>query len=474
MYRKGLVAKNSFWLLSSEAVGRGIKFALLVYAARVLGSSGFGVFSFAFAFVTLFVLLADLGVGSIVTRDFARDPDKEKQFSGIFTLKLLLAAAAFLVVLVSSFFATADPQVRHIIWLLTGFVLMNNVTDVMFAVFRARQRMRAEALAKVGQVITVSGLGFIMLYLLPSPFSLSVAYFIGGIVMLVIFLSVFAVFLRPVSFSWDPALWKQVLRESWPLGFVALFVGIYNSIDSVMLGFLGLFDQVGWYNAAYRVINLSIVPMVILSQAFYAPLSAAYGKSVQSLGRVLRDYFCLGFLLALPVAAGGIMVAGQLIEFVYGQEFLPAATAFRILLISVFFILLMSPLSHVLIVIGKQRLNFFVTMFGALFNIIINLYFIPRYGMNGAAFTTALTVGLLAVIYFIIVVKNIGIGFLGRHAFRCATGGVVAVTVMTATLLSVQSLHLPVLVSILVSGMVYVGVLFLLRLGWNRFNKVIA
>ena len=49
---KQTILKNTFWLVSAEAVTGLLRLVLLIYAARILGATEYGKFTFAFSFVS--------------------------------------------------------------------------------------------------------------------------------------------------------------------------------------------------------------------------------------------------------------------------------------------------------------------------------------------------------------------------------------------------------------------------------------
>ena len=71
------IVKNTFWLALGEGIGRILTAALLIYVARVLGAEEYGMFTFAFAFVSLLVIFADFGLSPITIRELSKDKELE-------------------------------------------------------------------------------------------------------------------------------------------------------------------------------------------------------------------------------------------------------------------------------------------------------------------------------------------------------------------------------------------------------------
>lgn len=164
---KQIVAKNAFWLVFAEFGSRLFKFFLLVFAARILGATEYGKFSFALAFATFFIVFADLGLDSILIRELAKDKSQENKFSAIFTLRLLLSLFMLVVICAGSLFVSQDPIIRLAIWIFAIYIFFQSVKTVFLAFFQARQRMEYVALSQIFDSALIAVLGFFVLFRFP-------------------------------------------------------------------------------------------------------------------------------------------------------------------------------------------------------------------------------------------------------------------------------------------------------------------
>ena len=84
------IAKNSFWLSLANFGGRAIKAAIIIYAARVLGAAGYGVFSYVITLAGFFSLFMDPGINNVLIREGAKvsEGERAKTFGTIFIIKL--------------------------------------------------------------------------------------------------------------------------------------------------------------------------------------------------------------------------------------------------------------------------------------------------------------------------------------------------------------------------------------------------
>ena len=107
---KQTIFKNISWLTFETVISKLLMLVLLIYAARVLGATEYGKFTFALAFISLFAIFHEFGLPHIVTREFSREKEREKEFYSIFSLKIVLSSLALILILISSFFITSDSS----------------------------------------------------------------------------------------------------------------------------------------------------------------------------------------------------------------------------------------------------------------------------------------------------------------------------------------------------------------------------
>ena len=76
------IAQSSAALLFSNFANKIIGFFIMLTVARVLGAEQFGVYTTVFAYVSLFALLTDLGLTTVVTRKLSQDDREGRRWLG--------------------------------------------------------------------------------------------------------------------------------------------------------------------------------------------------------------------------------------------------------------------------------------------------------------------------------------------------------------------------------------------------------
>jgi len=379
------IFKNTLWLSLGEGVSQVLRVLLIIYVARVLGAVEYGKFTFALAFITIFSILCDLGISQIATRELSQDKDQEKDFSAVFTLKLLLSLFAFLIISASSFFITSDDTIRKIIWILAIYTVLNSASGTLWAFFEARQKMEYESISKIFQSFLIAAFGLLVIFNFPSIENLSWSYLFSGAVALIFLLLFFHFKISKLKFHLEKSIWLKFLSKSWPLAVTAFFGSVYTQFDSVFMGYRGQIEQTGLYNAAYRLITVILLSGSIISQSFFPALCAAFTESKEKLQRVWNYFTETIIFLVVPIVAGGITLAARIIDLVYDPRYFSSIPAFQILLLMAGFMLWGYPLTNILIASNHQKNLLKITIIGAAINIILNIILIPRHSFYGAA-----------------------------------------------------------------------------------------
>lgn len=399
------IFKNTFWITLSAGINKSLKAILIIFVARILGAGEYGKFSFALAFVSLFVIFFDLGLSGIVTREFAREKEKDKEFLSIISLKILLGASALILIFISSFFITSDFEILRVIWILAIFSFLSNFSEIIYAFFRARQKMEYESWATILDAFLVVGICLFIIFNYPSITNLSYAYLFSTLISLFCLLVFFHFRFFAFKILWRLSIYKKFLAMSWPIALTVLLGTICVYIDSIMMGYLGQIIETGWYSAAYRIAIFTTVPSTIIATSFYPALSKIFKESKMQLQKIWNYYIDSMIALAVPLIVGGLVLAPKIINFAYGGDFLPSILAFQILIIMAGMLYFSSPFMHILVVSNQQRKIFWITAAGAVINIILNLILIPRFSLYGAAISTVITYFVILVLFIYFTIK---------------------------------------------------------------------
>jgi|GEM_PF-6750218 len=195
---------------------------------------------------------------------------------------------------------------------------------------------------------------------------------------------------------------RRLIQEGFPLALTALSWIVYFKIDVLMIGNLLDRTQSGYYEVAYKILELTfLIPNVIMS-VYFRELVLKQGTA-----EVVRTFWKGALFLLVPSLA--VLLISQLIVPHAVDLFLRpdqkiVASVFSILAWSIPVCYLGHLTTQMLVVQGRRKTYLAIMLSGALINVLLNYYLIPEFLMDGAAYATLLTEGfiLLTTCFFCI------------------------------------------------------------------------
>lgn len=386
------LAKNSFWLAIGEAVNGILMFFLMAWLARYLGAGGYGKLNFVLSFVTVLVVPINLGINQLVVREIAKDKkNTEKFLSNLLLIRLILGILFFLSVVFVIQFIKTDYEIKILFYLLGAWTFFQSEIRFYQSIYRAHEKMFFEALTRILHGLILALASFYLIFYNYNLIYFGWAYFFAALATLI--LSIYIIWYKFSHFkiTFDYSFVKKVLKKSWPFAFSLLFGTINNYIDSIMLGIIKSDAVVGWYNAAYKILVFILLLGSVISRSTYPIISRLFKKSLEKMKVFIENYTRLMFILAIPLGLGGIALAPDIINFIYGEGYEEAILAFRILICTASLNYISTIYAMSLQACSKQKTHFVIMCATSLFNIVLNLLLIPKFSLYGAASVTLLT-----------------------------------------------------------------------------------
>ncbi len=390
------ITRRFLALGAGEAVARVIAFAATLVLARRLGAEGLGVVSFALAVLLYLSRIVDAGFDAgLGIREAVAHRDSLREFvPAVLAFRLVLAvvvmgaAAAFALALLPSpenlvvvlYTLTLIPLALSARWVLTGLDRAGSsgiargtgelvaFLLVLVAVHEARDLWRVPLFQLAGDLVATVIVAF-------------GARRLG----------------LPLSLRWRADVIRPVIPHVTPyvasllLGIVAFNAGI------LLLRVFRDAPTVGLYSAAYALVgfllniggmySLSLLPSLTELRGDHAARQDVY---VHALVRV--------WMVVLPIAVGGAMIATGIMRTVFDAAFEPAGPVLAIFMISVPASILRSVMTSA--IISERREDYLLRTVAAtaVANAALNVLVIPIWGMTGAAVVAVTTECLRLVV----------------------------------------------------------------------------
>ncbi|QLG64323.1 flippase [Halorarum salinum] len=462
----------------SERLARGVKAtfganaltmvanaALIIVLTRfLLTPEEFGELNFALSVLTVASIMATLGLPKSTARyitDFAEtDPG---QIPHIIRRSLVFLGAVTVVVSVGVVVLgrpvarmLGEPSLVPFLLIGAVYVAARSGTKFLSAAFQGFNRVTWTAV--VGVVSNVSRLLFVVGFVLLGFGAVgALAGYVAGFLLAgaVGFGVLYAKFYR----QYEPAddveegLTRRVLEYAVPLTATRGANVLDKKVDTLLIGVLLNMTAVGYYTVAKQVSDFVAVP----AASFGFTISPALGeqKSGDRLDRAARlyerslEYVLLAYI---PAAAGLVLVAEPMIQYVFGADYIAAVPVVQVFSGFVLVNAVNKVTSDGLDYLGRARERAIVKSTMAVSNFLLNLVLIPRMGVVGAAVATVLTYTVYTGTNVWVIHSELG------FSVRRVTRHVGVVCLVTAGMAAVVASVLPMVsgVATLV-GAVFVG-----------------
>jgi O-antigen/teichoic acid export membrane protein len=402
------IIANTGWLLADKIFGISTGLIVSIWVARYLGPEQFGLFNYAISLTSLLSPIAGMGARTIAVRDLARTSDRKDEILGT-TFVVCLVAGATIAPLAIAFASLLEPDNQAIITLV-GVIAFGNILlafDTIDIWFQSQTQSKQIVVARRSAGLLVSLLKLILVYfhapLITFAWTITIELAISAIAMVAVY-KLEGNLLKSWHFNLLRA--KSIVREGLPLVMAGIAVYIGSKIDQVMLGSL-LADksQLGFYSTAVRVAEVSDFLPVIISSSIFPKLAKLDISEKGGLDKV-QVYFDVMLFLWLANAIPISLFSGSIISILYGPSFSPSSGILTVYIWGQFGASLGIARISYLTIRGILKYSLYTAIFGAVLNICLNYFLIPRYQAMGATVATLVTY-LMSIILINFFIKDL-------------------------------------------------------------------
>ncbi len=375
---------NFVALGTSEIIARAAGFLATALLARRLGVPAFGVLGLATATVAYFGLALSAGFSAIAAREVAWRPGDALRIAADATIVRSILAVCGIALVAAVSFWFVDSSIRRAVLVLTSLSLLPLALDTGW-VYRGLGRNHIIGFGLVAaQLLYLTGAFFFV----GGPADVErvpVIVFGGELVAAAVLLTI--LFGRNIPRP-SVARGMVLLRQSGFVTLGRLLRALIVTFDVILLGVIASNSDVGLYTAAYRVCFLIVTIAVSAYAAFMPSITRAAQANTAAIGPVATRALSLTSAVIVPMVAGGIVLAGPLLAFLFGTDYADGARAFQILLASIALLSFHGAGHNVYVALHRTGLEAAIFGAAAVLNIALNLALIPQYGLIGAASAT--------------------------------------------------------------------------------------
>jgi O-antigen/teichoic acid export membrane protein len=383
-----------------------------VALGRVIGTTGYGTFSYTLALTGILSIVVPLGLPTALMRFVAQYVEQRRwgllkgAVQRAYQLTLLTSIGAALALWMVAHWPGLSQDLATSIRYAALILPLLSFVGLRQKALQGLQRIKSSMVPEM-ILLPLVVIGGVYLFgvntapgaLLVYAGAASVAFVVGNTLLLRS--------MPEQSLSAKPEFQTRVwMTVALPMAFGGLSQIIMNRTDVLMLGAMTNMESVGLYSAANRIAMLNTFAMTAVS-TIAAPMMAAafYGERLREAGAILRRASLVAVAGSLPLFAVMLLLPSLPLGF-FGPQFLDAKPLLRILAFGQFVNAATGPVGFALVMTGREQPFAWATAGAAVLNVIGNFLLIPLYGAVGSATATAASVAILNLVLLLLVWKG--------------------------------------------------------------------
>lgn len=317
------------WSFLNTALSRLGTMVVGIALARLLGPDEFATFAVAMVMLLLVLSFNELGVSLAIVRWERRPESIFGTVNSLSTGGSVLLCLAMVVTAPAVARLLGAPEATGIIRLMALTVVFSGIVAGPVALLQRHFRQRRRLV--IDQIVTWSGTAVSLGLALGGVGAWSLAW--GRLVGTAVGVVLFVHATRPYRWQFDPTVVGPLLRFGMPLAGASIVVFAVSYVEQIAVAVTLGATALGYFVLAF---NLASWPVNMFSQPLRSVAPAVFSRLQSDPERMRGSFTTLLRAMAavvLPVCLVAAVAAEDIVRFVYGEAWTPAAPVFRVLVL---------------------------------------------------------------------------------------------------------------------------------------------
>ncbi len=406
-------------------VGRLLNYLLTPLYTYNFSTGEFGTVTSAYAYVSFLLVFLTYGMETALFRFSQTESDKQKVYTT--SLISLFISSTIFIIAVSACAPSISETIKfsghpeYVVWFAI-IIGTDALAAVPFAKLRELGKAKRFALIKTINICINIGLNLFFILFCKHIYESSssalkplvdkiyypeigIGYvFISNLIASLVTLLLLSPEIFRVRYVFDSPLWKRMMRYALPLLLAGLAGMVNETLDRILLTHMlpgkEAMVQTGIYGACYKV---SIIMTIFIQTFRFAAEPFFFSHSKEKDSKKTYADVMKFFVIVCSIIFLGTMMNIHWIQYFAGTaEFRTGIKVVPILLLANMFLGIFFNQSIWYKLTGQTHYGAFLTIFGAVITISLNVYWIPRIGYMGCAWATLICyASMMVVSYFL-------------------------------------------------------------------------
>ena len=452
-----------------------LPFILVPYTYAHITPKALGIYDFAGSIMQWFILFGILGVNVYGNRQIAKvRNDKELLNKTFFEILYMQIANMLIAIVLYYVYIQFTVKNNLLMYQLTGLTMLATMVDITWFFFGVEDFKKVSIRNTIVKIIGVS----LIMLLCKKPEDLWIyilinvlAEFLGQLVMF-LDLRKYISFRKVSLFD----AYKNHFKATFQLFIPTIAISVYTMLDSTMIGYLYNEEHVSYYKSSMNIIKMFLyfitsIGAVVLPRVtnFYYNDEDGETKAKNLIHTTMK----IVLLLAFPMCLGMMAISNSFISW-----YLPTTPIISTLIIIGCPIIILISMSNVtgtqyMVPLGMYKEYSTSVIAGALINLIVNLFLIPRYGAYGAVIGSVVAELTVTLVQFYLIRKSVTLSFKHKSYLIYLIASIImsSIILYMTTILEVSKLN--TLIEISVGIIIYFSILLICKeeILFNIINK---
>ena len=370
------ISQQTLWQIAGKIISVISTIIILGLITRRFGEEGTGVFTLALTYISMFMLLADFGFNAHVLKRL-----QEENFKKLLGTRILWAVSLMLIAIaILPLLPLGGRLFKELIIFGSPIIFGSAIFVSTNLIFQSRLRYDLSVAAtSAGTILNLCLVVFFVNAHLPLLY-LIFAQVLNWILVVAVALILSRRFTNSVLPIFDINFSKKLIKSTWPIAATLALNVIYFRADSFMIAYFKGVSDAGIYNIAYSVFQSALILPTFIMNAYY-PMMLKSFKGMKFIGLGLFLLASLGTILTF-------ILSPFITNLLIGGGFRGSSQSLQILSLGFPAYFLSALLMWVLVTRGRYKTLLVIYAIGLLFNLVLNLSFIPQYSFYAAAVIT--------------------------------------------------------------------------------------
>lgn len=424
------------------------------YISRILGPTNVGIYSYANAIASYFMMFIILGLNNYGNRTVAAVRDNKQKLSAYFVeiYGMQLLSSFIICSIYIGYILLFHNDV--IMWIMF-FAVISSAFDINWFFFG----LELFKVTVIRNIIIKIGATILIFLCVRTSADLPIYVFIMTASVLLSQIILWT-FLPKYIEKPNVIHIKNILRHFKPnliLFIPVVAASLYKIFSKIILGQMGDMTQVGYYDSIEKILN---IPIVLISALGIVMLPRITHLFANKKGNKAKDYFDKSIIVSLFLASSlgfGVMaVAEEFVPWFFGSQYMPCIILAYILMPSCIFTAFANVVrTQYLIPKAKDRVYIVSILLGAIFNLSINFLTIPSFGAIGVSFGTLVAEAVVCIYQAICIRKELDLSNAIKYTGYFVLSGIVMVGVVHIIPIYADTIFMRLIEKIVVGIVVY-------------------